>query len=289
MSRPYYGQIERVRRTGGMHEAKRIDEVLLQDRFERMRKLLDEIEMEHAKITVCPMSCRDGTVLISPPSGTPRYEPCRILSADCAYGKGIDRELERYLISVASKTGVPQRHIENFPRLMNTFPVREARKWIFKGFLVFSGKPGVGKSFGIAYGIYWYLHECIFGWTNRDNWSAALKASVDVQWASAKEIIDDKALASRCRSVHLLALDDFGKEDMTRTGMAAICDVIAKRYDCKLPTLITTELTTVDLQNRYGQYIAERLGEDGGSSWFECDGESLRLIDEGGGEEGQDG
>lgn len=264
---------------GRTSELTRIGDLDLQQRVASLQALLEEIEREHAKIKTCPRPCQDGTVLISPPSGSARYEPCRIVNSECAFGKGIARELNKYLLGIAAKAGVPQRHIDNFPNLVDTFAVREARKWMFRGFLVFSGKPGVGKSFGIAFGIYWYLRGRVSGWTDRSNWTAASKAGSDVQWASAKEIVDDKALALRCRSVGLLALDDFGKEDMTKMGVATICDVIAKRYDCKQPTLITTELTTLDVQARYGQYIAERLDEDRDSSWFECEGDSLRLVE----------
>jgi DNA replication protein DnaC len=100
-------------------------------------------------------------------------------------------------------------------------------------------------------------------------------------WCSAKEITDDKAVAIRARLSNLVVIDDLGKESETPAAIAAIRDVISKRYDLKLPTIITTELTILDIRVKYGQYIAERLTEDYCSRCIDCRGESLRLLDGG--------
>jgi DNA replication protein DnaC len=175
--------------------------------------------------------------------------------------------------------GVPNQHLDNLRRREDSTAISEARKWFCKGFLLLCGSPGVGKSFGAVTAIYNRIQDSIKNWVDKSSWSVAEKTAGGIIWASAKEIVDNKTLKDSCRQTDFLVIDDLGKEEETRTGLAAVCDVICKRYDCKLPTIITSELTLLDISSRYGRYIAERIAENPHSRIIECAGESMRLRD----------
>ena len=65
-------------------------------------------------------------------------------------------------------------------------------------------------------------------------------------------------------------------------GQADVSDVISARYDMKLPTVITTEMTFRDVMKAYGKNTAYKLVEDNGGSggmFAECGDSSLRQED----------
>jgi DNA replication protein DnaC len=180
-----------------------------------------------------------------------------------------------------STIGAPARHLDNIAGSVSSVATQAAESWQIRGFLVLTGIPGVGKSFAAAKAVMKYLRSGIGNWFTRQDWENASQAAESVVWTTAKEIVDDKSLAAKARAYRLAVLDDLGKEDETRVGMATVRDVISKRYDAKLPTIITSELTLVNIQERYGRYIAERLVEDYCSKIVDCGRESLRLKEGG--------
>jgi DNA replication protein DnaC len=97
-------------------------------------------------------------------------------------------------------------------------------------------------------------------------------------WRGADEIAGDRTIAARAREKSLLVIDDLGGEGGAFEGQSAIRGVISRRYDSKLPTVITTGLTMPDIRNRYGRYVAERLIEDirHGGKIAECGDVSIR-------------
>lgn len=249
---------------------------------ERHRRMQAEIDAELeklARIAACPGACRTGTVAITLGDGKRRERDCPLVSPECAYGQGVSRQLAAHLLDVMSRSGVPPRHLDNFGKKRETLALSAARLWKFQGFFVLSGLPGVGKSFGAAWTIYLRLRGAVANWLDRSTWGAASKVGTGVFWATAKEVADDRATVGRARAAALLALDDFGKEEDTKTGQAAVRDVISRRYDLKLPTIVTTEMAIPDISNRYGRYIAERLAEDAanGGRFDDCGTVSLRL------------
>ena len=259
-------------------------EAALERSLRSIQSLTEEVNTELQGIkdrAECPAPCRDGTVLISPKSGQPRRMECPVATKECAYGREIAAGLDGYLLGLMAGCGVPERHRANFRQATHTLATSAARRWFGKGFLVLTGRPGVGKSFGAAYGIYLRLLQSVNHWLDRGTWSTAAKTADGIAWSSAKEIADERSTAVRARNANLLVLDDLGKEEATKTGMAAVCDVIAKRYDDKSPAIVTTELTLPDIEARYGRYLAERLVEDSlsrcGGSLIDCGHESMRL------------
>jgi hypothetical protein len=228
-------------------------------------------------IKTCPAPCSDQTVEIRLASMKSRRVACPIASENCDYGARLAERLAYFLIGIMSTVGVPARHLDNIAGSVSSAAIHAAESWQIRGFLVLTGIPGVGKSFAATKIVMKYLRSAICNWFVRQDWKNASQAAESVVWTSAKGIVDDKSLAAKARSYRLVVLDDLGKEDETRTGMAIVRDVISKRYDAKQPTIITSELTLVNIQERYGRYIVERLVEDYCSKIVDCGRESLRL------------
>ncbi|MDR0764631.1 MAG: hypothetical protein LBE65_03460 [Synergistaceae bacterium] len=120
-----------------------------------------EIQAELDNIQTCPAPCEDGTVPVSPPSGTRQRRRCPLLSFGCPYGIGIEEKLDDRLNRLLLEAGVPCRHIEHFDAYIETPALLCANKWEFGGFLVFFGASGVGKSFGAAWAAKRYLRSVI--------------------------------------------------------------------------------------------------------------------------------
>jgi DNA replication protein len=230
--------------------------------YHRVLHVIHEVDEAVRAIRECPKPCGDGKVMISPPSGKPRLVACPVVSDCCAYGSGVDAELERYLVRLMAGAGIPSRHLDNFGGHSDTAAVIGAGKWEARGFLLLTGKPGVGKSFGAAYAVYKYLRSRIAKWLDASTWRAADEAAADILWSTTKEIADDKLTAGRARTAGLLVMDDLGKEEALKKPTSDVCDIVSTRYDRKLPTVITTELTLDDIEARYGRYIFERIAED---------------------------
>jgi DNA replication protein DnaC len=212
----------------------------------------------------------------------PSRVTCPIATETCDYGARLAAKLDCFLIGLMSTVGVPVRHLDNIAAgSVGSVATHAAESWQIRGFLVLTGIPGVGKSFAAAKAVMKYIRSGIGNWFIRQDWENASRAAESVVWVSAKEVLDDKSLAAKARFYRLTVIDDLGKEDETRVGTAIVRDIISKRYDTKLPMIITSELTFVNIQERYGRYIAERLVEDYCSKIVDCGGESLRLKEGG--------
>jgi DNA replication protein DnaC len=177
------------------------------------------------------------------------------------------------------RVGVPRRHVDNFRAFRESYPVMEAAKWPVRGFLVFGGTAGSGKSFGAAYVVREYLESRAVDWLDRGAWINAERAADSVMWRSAKDVIDDGEAYARSASVTLLVMDDLGREEETKTARSALCSVVSKRYDAKLATVVTTELSMAGLRKRYGRYLTDRLTEDigHGGGIIDCGDVSMRM------------
>ena len=69
----------------------------------------------------------------------------------------------------------------------------------------------------------------------------------------------------RIKTIPLLAIDDLGTEprEILDYGnvLNPIVDLLTKRYDEQLFTIFTTNLTLVQIREKYGDRIADRLNE----------------------------
>lgn len=88
-------------------------------------------------------------------------------------------------------------------------------------------------------------------------------------------IVDAREIAWMCRDRHqewralsrrnMLAIDDLGTEPVEiqdyGNHLNPVIDLLYKRYDEQLFTIITTNLTPKEIRERYGERIADRLNE----------------------------
>lgn len=56
-----------------------------------------------------------------------------------------------------------------------------------------------------------------------------------------------------------VVIDDLGTEDATSKAKSLVNYIISHRYDEQLPTVITTNLSTVDITTRYGERLLDRI------------------------------
>ena len=72
--------------------------------------------------------------------------------------------------------------------------------------------------------------------------------------------------AEECAKVEFLGIDDFGCESTVvmdyGTRTTPLINLLYYRYDCKLPTVITTNLDLVDVEKKYDKRLADRMHED---------------------------
>jgi hypothetical protein len=222
----------------------------------------DEVKERLAEIKGCPEPCGSGVVKIALSSGQTKNLPCPFLEPGCHYGKRMERELDRHIVGIMSDIGVPLRHLENFPKRQETEEAAEAVKWQARGFLIFTGDAGTGKSFCAALTLHEYLKKQAENHLDRSSWKIG---GSSVMWCSAMDIADDREISARARRERLAVIDDLGGEGEAPAGQAALRGVLLKRYDMKLPTVITTTLTMLEIDIRYGGRIANRLTEDIGN------------------------
>jgi hypothetical protein len=231
--------------------------------LENLMAISAEASEKLAEIEDCPEPCRDGRVRVTLSSGQERRFPCPYIAPDCVCGKFMEEQLERYIAEVMFEIGVPLRHLDNFARQSWTTETAEAARWPIRGFLIFMGN--MGKSFGAALVLRKYLKDQVKNRIGHRSWETARRAGSSVMWRTAAEISDDREIAARARRESLVVIDDLGGENDTPAIQAVLRGVLMKRYDMKLPTVITTALTMLDIDARYGRRVVIRLAEDIGS------------------------
>jgi DNA replication protein DnaC len=176
--------------------------------------------------------------------------------------------------------GVPLRHVTNFPGHHRLPQVEEASEWPARGFLVIGGSYGTGKSFCAACAVFEYLKRSVKDPFNPRSWENIDRAASSVMWATAAEMTLDREIPERAKSAALTVIDDLGGESEAPQGIGVARGIILRRYDMKLPTVITTCLTMPDIASRYGGGITARLTEDmgDGGGIIDCGGVSVRSF-----------
>jgi DNA replication protein DnaC len=158
-------------------------------------------------------------------------------------------------------------------------------QWPARGFLILYGGPGTGKSFGAAWTVREYIKNGVSDPLDKKTWESAERAGDNAIWINAQEVTEvtpDRTLLPKACSARLLIMDDLGREEDIKAGNAAVRVVVSKRYDAKLATIITTELSLSDIRKRYGRYVADRLAEDfrDGGALIDCGDASMRMAGE---------
>jgi DNA replication protein DnaC len=136
-------------------------------------------------------------------------------------------------------------------------------------FLVFSGKPGTGKSH-LATAI---AKEVMRGGTAMYTSAIDAVRMIRDTWRrdSAKtetQILDELA------SIDLLILDEVGVQYGTEAEQVSLFDIIDKRYRNLMPTILLTNLNAKGLKEFLGDRSYDRLRENG--MWVTFDWESQR-------------
>lgn len=85
----------------------------------------------------------------------------------------------------------------------------------------------------------------------------------------------DEDILSEIKTVPLLILDDLGKEKSTEWTQETIYSIVNYRYEHMLPTVITTNCTMAEIQNRLGSATVSRLMEM--SDYAEMNGKDYRI------------
>lgn len=142
--------------------------------------------------------------------------------------------------------------------------------------LILQGSAGIGKTllatlvlkWGMAHGFdgQFFLFPSFL-----DAYAAGWDNSEDRDWFYQK-----------AGSTPLLVIDDVGKEADSRSGssiMESFEIVIQNRVNAGLPTILSTNLTPQQLQNRYGGHIFSRL--NGYADLIEMSGEDFRPMHNG--------
>jgi DNA replication protein DnaC len=95
------------------------------------------------------------------------------------------------------------------------------------------------------------------------------RTTYGMQIKDARQIVriiksDYQAWENLCK-VEMLAIDDLGIEPIEIMDfgnvMYPIIDILTKRYDMQLFTIITTNLTPAEIREKYGDRIADRMNE----------------------------
>lgn len=81
----------------------------------------------------------------------------------------------------------------------------------------------------------------------------------------AKMASDDQQKLDQIARIGFLIIDDLGCEPAVvknyGTEVTPITDIIYKRYDDMMPTIVTTNLNKADIRNIYGARVADRFNE----------------------------
>ena len=140
--------------------------------------------------------------------------------------------------------------------------------------LVFSGGPGLGKTF---------LSACIAREVSERGWSVAYDSAVSALGAFEREKFsrdEEKAAAgavvSQYLSCDLMILDDLGTEMVTPFTLSALYTLIDQRLTAGKQTIISTNLTEAELERQYTPQIASRLL--GAFHWLHFLGRDIRKL-----------
>ena len=150
----------------------------------------------------------------------------------------------------------PQSGISPRSLMQNTFQIckRYAREFSCKSpSLLFTGAPGLGKT---------YLSACIARSVADSGFSVVYDTAGKLisDFEAAKFGADrDSELIEKYLLCDLLIIDDLGTEMTTQFSLSALYQVINTRLMEERPVIISTNLSTAAIQQRYPGPIASRL------------------------------
>lgn len=200
-----------------------------------------------------------------------RWVPCPNLSPNCNRGIALMEAAKRMVISGLSKIA-PKKHVKRLLKLKQTPLIDFVERWNLKGSLTLCGGTGIGKSFSACYALFRLLFEKVEKskvWeipaTCRDYIERSLRG---FYWTTPYRVVLQKDSIAEAYRAGVLVLDDLGMEDTTRGKVAFLNDLINKRYEDELITIITANLTIDQLREKYGERFVDRLSEVGAVKEF---------------------
>lgn len=125
-----------------------------------------------------------------------------------------------------------------------------------KRLVILTGQPGTGKTLAAAR---WLVRHPGGRYVAAAKFAAGMVAA---KWSKRQGEIYEAS--ERYRVAMALVLDDAG-ENETAEESAHIAELLRHRYDERLPTVVTTNLSSTDFATRYGDRIMSRIAEHGGT------------------------
>lgn len=183
-----------------------------------------------------------------------------------AYSRMVGLPQQDELFAALRQSGIPYRFwTASFETLEETPPVKIAKQYAAglkehvktgSGILL-RGPVGTGKT----------ITACAIA-------IEAVRQGMSVKFVRAYRLVDDldtfrhfsdrdafEGLERAVRQAKLLILDDFGLEKPQSWAEAKVESIVSHRYDECLPTVITTNLSTAELKDKYSERVIDRIAE----------------------------
>ncbi len=243
-----------------------------------MLEKLSAVREAAKTIDKCPKKCVNGEIELLC-EGKPFWWPCPLMSRECEYGRRLYAQFLERARSAVLGLDIPRVHVANFSKPKKTVALSAAEKWDLRGFLTLIGPTDSGKSFAAAWAAKRFAAGCFEpeAWKNPQMWSIGTeRAQNSILWCHIHELLEDDSVRGKAVGVRFLVVDDLASEDATPRVKGIVNYLIARRYDDKLPTVITANLTREELEERYGERIMDRLINAG--EVVDCKPCSLRAI-----------
>lgn len=164
-------------------------------------------------------------------------------------------------------SGVGDRSLEAADEPEETPALGAVRRFLAndKTWLVLLGAKGCGKTVAAT----WAVRERVL-----DGHSAAFRRVSEVGKLSAFEAGAEEL--ARLAKVELLVLDELGTEFASDFARAQFHELLDKRHEAKLKTILTSNLPAPEVKQRLGERIADRIEGSGGV--VQIGGGSLRRV-----------
>jgi len=225
-------------------------------------------------------TCHHGTVVLKGTGTRKFYRDCQQC---CAEYEKQEEEKEEHLRKISlfkdmmwgRSTQIPRRFKDK--TLANYKPATEGQAKILKvcekfvenfdsahdlgTSIVFCGKPGTGKTH-LGYAIIKALREKYI-----DSYivsAADMTSEIKYAYKSEDRAVNPGTVTAEYASFSLLVIDEVGVQVDSDSEKRLFFDVINKRYENMLPTILISNLDLQSLTGFVGERVMDRMNENGG-------------------------